>query len=405
MESKVSASLENNNPSDPGTTAPIPVAPPEAQVQVPKRRNKRLKPLPEYINKYIVSERPRPDGRIDKYYRHKELHLNFRSLAEVERYESKDIYPGGAKKKKENEDQIGLHEPLLALTYEGTEQLNVEEPNTSTKEIIIYENIENVDTCNSPKPGMRILEEQCHMIEPCNNMYMPNPTTASAPKETTGYIIEATPVSMVPPKPQAPTRKRRYNKLKPLPEFLNNWIVTESPRKNGRIDKKYRHKERNITLRSLLEVKRYETDGILPVRRKKKNESNEKSESLAPLLLLTYGEIGEQNEELEASTMERINFENMHVSNVTASTSTAPKGRRGRKRKMKTVVSSEEEANIGVEQNDEAVPIDIPITDEATLIDVPINDEAAPVDGPIIDEAALIDVPITYVENFGGPSR
>ncbi|MBA0632518.1 hypothetical protein Godav_001244 [Gossypium davidsonii] len=41
------------------------------------RRNKRLKPLPEYINKYIVSERPRPDGKIDKYYRHKELHLNF----------------------------------------------------------------------------------------------------------------------------------------------------------------------------------------------------------------------------------------------------------------------------------------------------------------------------------------
>ncbi|KAH1032467.1 hypothetical protein J1N35_044641 [Gossypium stocksii] len=332
---------------------------------------------------------PRPDGRIDKYYRHKELHLNFRSLTEVERYESKGIYPGCSKKKKENEDQIGLHEPLLALTYEGTEQLNVEEPDTSTKEIIIYENIKNVDTCNSPKTGMRIPKEQCHMTEPCNNMYMPNPTTASAPKETTGYIIEATPISTLPPEAQAPTPKRRYNKLKPLPEFLKNWIVTESSRKNGRIDKKYRHKERNITLRSLLEVKRYETDGTLPTRGKKKKESNKQSESPAPLLLLTYGETREQNEKLEASTMERINFENMHMSNLTASASTAPKGRRGRKRKMKTVVSLEAEANIGVEQNDEAAPIN-----------VPINDEAAPIDVPIIDEAALVDVPITYVENF-----
>ncbi|KAB2049023.1 hypothetical protein ES319_A13G149000v1 [Gossypium barbadense] len=195
---------------------------------------------------------------------------------------------------------------------------------------------------------------------------------------------------MVPREPQAPTRKRRYNKLKLLPEFLNNWIVTESQRKNERIDKKYRHKERNITLRSLLEVKRYETDGILPVRGKKKKESNKQSESLAPLLLLTYRETGEQKEELEASTMERINSENMHVSNLIASTSTAPKGRRGRKRKMKTVVTA---------------PIDIPINDEATLIDVPINDEDAPVDGPIINEAGLIDVPITYVENFGDLGR
>ncbi|MBA0645982.1 hypothetical protein Goklo_014002, partial [Gossypium klotzschianum] len=143
----------------PGTTAPVPIAPPEAQVQVTKRRNKRLKPLPEYINKYNVSERPRPNGRIDKYYQHKELNLNFRSLAEVERYESRGIYPGCAKKRKENEDQIGLHEPLLALTYEGTEQLTVEESDASTKEIIIYENIENLYTYNSPRTRIRIPQE------------------------------------------------------------------------------------------------------------------------------------------------------------------------------------------------------------------------------------------------------
>ncbi|MBA0875036.1 hypothetical protein Goshw_025321 [Gossypium schwendimanii] len=130
-------------------------------------------------------------------------------------YESKGICLACANKIKENEDRIGLHEPLLALTYEGTEQLNVEEPDASTKEIISYEYIENVDTCDSSKAGMRIPEEQFHMTEPCNNMYMPNPATASAPKvaETTGYIIEATPISTLPPKAQAPTSKRRYNKM------------------------------------------------------------------------------------------------------------------------------------------------------------------------------------------------
>ncbi|MBA0638216.1 hypothetical protein Godav_021909, partial [Gossypium davidsonii] len=234
--------------------------------------------------------------------------------------------------------------------------------------------------------------------------------------EKTGYIIEATPVSTLPPEAQAPTPRRRYNKLKPLSDFLNNWIVTESPHKNGRIDKKYCHKERNITLRSLLEVKRYETDDVLPVHRKKKKESNNQSESPTPLLLLTYGETGKQNEELEASTIERTNSENMHMSDLTISASTTPKGRRGRKRKMKTVVGSETEANIGVLQNDEATPIgvlindevariDVPIIDEVALIDIPINDETAPIDVPIIDEAALIDVPITYVENFSGLAR
>ncbi|TYH58269.1 hypothetical protein ES332_D08G141700v1 [Gossypium tomentosum] len=191
---------------------------------------------------------------------------------------------------------------------------------------------------------------------------------------------------------QAPTPKRKYNKLKSLPEFLNNWIVTESLCKNRKIDKKYHHKERNITLRSLLEVKRYETDYIFPVRGKKKNESNGQSESPASLLLLTYGETGEQNEELEASTMEKTNSENMHMSNLTASASTAPKGKHERKRKMKIVVSSEVEASIGVEQNGKASPIDVPINDEAASIDVPIIDEASLIDVPINDEAAPIDV-------------
>ncbi|MBA0668156.1 hypothetical protein Goklo_001110, partial [Gossypium klotzschianum] len=197
----------------------------------------------------------------------------------------------------------------------------------------------------------------------------------------------ATLISKLPPKAQDPTPKRRYNK-------------------------KYCHKERNITFRSLLDVKRYETNGILPVRGKKKKESNDQSESLAPLLLLISRETGELNEELKASTMERTNLENMHMSNLTASASTAPKvGRRGRKRKMKTMVSLEAKASIGIEQNDEAASIDVPINDEATpidvsiidevaLIDVPINDDTAMIDVPIIDEASLIDVPITYVENF-----
>ncbi|MBA0783379.1 hypothetical protein Gotri_001104, partial [Gossypium trilobum] len=102
----------------------------------------------------------------------------------------------------------------------------------------------------------------------------------------------------------------------------------------------------------------------------------------------------------------------MHMSILTASASTAPKAaRRGRKRKMKTMVSLEAKGSIGIEQNDEAAPVDDPINDEASPIDVPIidevalidvliNDETTMIDVPIIDEASLIDVPITYVENF-----
>ncbi|MBA0727873.1 hypothetical protein Golax_000823 [Gossypium laxum] len=82
--------------------------------------------------------------------------------------------------------------------------------------------------------------------------------------------------------------------------------------------------------------------------------------------------------------MERTNSENMHMSNLTVSASTAPKG---------------------VLINDEVAPIDVPIIVEAALIDIPINDETAPIDVPIIDEAALIDVPITYAENFSDLGR
>ncbi|MFQ6656129.1 hypothetical protein Gotur_026369, partial [Gossypium turneri] len=108
-------------------------------------------------------------------------------------------------------------------------------------------------------------------------------------------------------------------------------------------------------------------------RGKKKKESNDQSESPTPL------ETREQNEELEASTMERTNSKNIQKSNLTALASNAPKD---------------------VPINDEVSPIDVAIINEAALIDVPINDEAVPIDVPIIDEAALIDVPITYVENF-----
>ncbi|MBA0679988.1 hypothetical protein Goari_011722 [Gossypium aridum] len=118
-------------------------------------------------------------------------------------------------------------------------------------------------------------------------------------------------------------------------------------------------------------------NGILPVHVKKKKESNEQSESLAPLL----------NEELEASTMEGTNSKRTNSRGfpiLTVSTSTTPKD---------------------VPINDEAAPIDVPIIDEVALIDVPINDEATPIDISIIDEAALIDVPKNYVENFSDLGR
>ncbi|KAK7305054.1 hypothetical protein VNO77_42953 [Canavalia gladiata] len=80
------------------------------------------------------------------------------------------------------------------------------------------------------------------------------------------------------------TSKKKKREPKPVPSWMNNWIMRPNKRpSNGRVDRYYAHKvEPWITCRSLKEVERYELYGILPIRQRGKvaNEKRtEKSES------------------------------------------------------------------------------------------------------------------------------
>ncbi|KAL2322587.1 hypothetical protein Fmac_026966 [Flemingia macrophylla] len=65
-----------------------------------------------------------------------------------------------------------------------------------------------------------------------------------------------------------------------LPTWVTDWIMCPKERKDGRIDKMYRHKEKDMTFRSLKEVERYEFDGILPQRYRKANGRGKMKEKM-----------------------------------------------------------------------------------------------------------------------------
>ncbi|XP_050876393.1 uncharacterized protein LOC127080109 isoform X1 [Lathyrus oleraceus] len=66
------------------------------------------------------------------------------------------------------------------------------------------------------------------------------------------------------------TRKPRSHKKLPA-EWIDNWEVTEIPRKDGiKVDKSFRHKIKGFTVRSIEAVNNYEKYGELPERKSKK---------------------------------------------------------------------------------------------------------------------------------------
>ncbi|KAK8500714.1 hypothetical protein V6N12_031375 [Hibiscus sabdariffa] len=66
---------------------------------------------PVSLVKWNVFEKQRPDGRVDKYYRHKEHKFVCRSKLEVNRYETSGVRPQRPKKIKFNEDQEKMERP------------------------------------------------------------------------------------------------------------------------------------------------------------------------------------------------------------------------------------------------------------------------------------------------------
>ncbi|KAF2297344.1 hypothetical protein GH714_021743 [Hevea brasiliensis] len=125
------------------------------------------KPQPPWITNWDIRTRQRPNGRIDKYYYHKETNIMCRSLVEVENYELHGILPGQmrrAKKEGENNEnpsmmQLGNENPSAAS---GSGTYNI--PNAEMKEEVekllkeSHENRNNasaVRTSNIPNAEMK----------------------------------------------------------------------------------------------------------------------------------------------------------------------------------------------------------------------------------------------------------
>ncbi|KAK8490993.1 hypothetical protein V6N11_060072 [Hibiscus sabdariffa] len=83
------------------------------------------------------------------------------------------------------------------------------------------------------------------------------------------------------------TRKRRSRSTLP-DEFLENWVVSEKQRPNGRFDKYYTHKQLKFVCRSMKEVSRFNTDGIRPRRPKKTRFNQEETQTSQSLLALPW---------------------------------------------------------------------------------------------------------------------
>ncbi|KAK9003324.1 hypothetical protein V6N11_060888 [Hibiscus sabdariffa] len=78
---------------------------------------KSMSAQPVSLANWDVFEKQRPDGRVDKYYRHKELRFVCRSKLEVSRYETSGVRPQRPKKTKFNKEQTEALEPLLAMPW------------------------------------------------------------------------------------------------------------------------------------------------------------------------------------------------------------------------------------------------------------------------------------------------
>ncbi|KAK8545872.1 hypothetical protein V6N12_026688 [Hibiscus sabdariffa] len=113
----IPASNQDNVPNHPGLNHDN--APPnQDNIQRTRKRRSRSTLSDELLENWIVSEKQRPDGRIDKFYTHKELRFVCRSMKEVGRYNADGVRPRRPKKTKLNREQTQTSQSLLALSWE-----------------------------------------------------------------------------------------------------------------------------------------------------------------------------------------------------------------------------------------------------------------------------------------------
>ncbi|KAK9017347.1 hypothetical protein V6N11_079826 [Hibiscus sabdariffa] len=96
---------------------PIPIDPvPNQDYAQRSRKSWSTLPAKSLVN-WVVSEKQRPNGRFDKYSKHKYLKFVCRSKMEVSRYENFGIRPSRPKKAKFNQEQTQTPQSLLALPW------------------------------------------------------------------------------------------------------------------------------------------------------------------------------------------------------------------------------------------------------------------------------------------------
>ncbi|KAK8492229.1 hypothetical protein V6N11_031218 [Hibiscus sabdariffa] len=109
----IHASSQDNVPIYPSPSqdnAPIDIVPNQDSSQRSRTRRSRST-QPVSLVKWNVFEKQRPDGRVDKYYRHKEHKFVCRSKLKVNRYETSGVRPQRSKKTRFNEDQEKMERP------------------------------------------------------------------------------------------------------------------------------------------------------------------------------------------------------------------------------------------------------------------------------------------------------
>ncbi|KAK8545866.1 hypothetical protein V6N12_026683 [Hibiscus sabdariffa] len=110
----IPASNPDNDSNHPGLNQ----APNQENAQRTRKRRSKSTLSDELLENWVVSEKQRPNGRMDKFYTHKELRFVCRSMKEVRRYNTDGVRPRRSKKTKLNREQTQTSQSLLALPWE-----------------------------------------------------------------------------------------------------------------------------------------------------------------------------------------------------------------------------------------------------------------------------------------------
>ncbi|KAK8501580.1 hypothetical protein V6N11_057252 [Hibiscus sabdariffa] len=125
----IPASSQDNVPNHPVLNQDN--APPnQDNTQRTRKRRSRSVLSDEFLENWIVSEKQCPNGRIDKFYTHKEHKFVCRSMKEVSRYDTDGTRPQCPKKTKLNREQTQTSQSLLVSIAMGR-QADPSMPSTS----------------------------------------------------------------------------------------------------------------------------------------------------------------------------------------------------------------------------------------------------------------------------------